>query len=633
MKRLCAVAVFAVLSVSLPAYSSEPDVIAIPKIMRDGRVIDVWHRKGLMPEDTKTRGFPLKPEKLLLKSGTIRREGAMPLTCDIIFERDVPVMLRDGVVIYADVFRPNDDEKHPAIMAWSPYGKEIGGQHLDDVPGRSGVPLNATSGLEKFEAPDPAYWVKHGYVIINPDSRGANNSGGYLNYWGSENSRDGYDVIEWAASQDWCSGKIAMSGNSWLAVSQWFIAGERPPHLTAIAPWEGFSDHFRETSHRGGIPTPAFPEIIFQTFASRTLIEDQPRMIITHTLIDSYWNDKIPMLENIDIPAYVVASYTNPVHTLGTFEGFNRISSREKWLRVHDTNEWQDYYTPENVEDLRRFFDHYMKGIDNGWENTPRVRVSVLDPGHENIVNREESSFPIERTKYTKLYLSKGGKLSLAPQASSDKISYKTDSENSSVNFVMTFNEDTELTGYMKLHMFVEADGADDIDLSLTVMKIDSDGQPMKDTKSGQVIQASGQLRVSHRELDAELSTEYNPVLKSDHEDLLKEGEIAEVNVGIWPMGMIYHKGESLRLSISAWKPVDGGVPVFGSAVISVPSEGYTFEPGSEPSMIVVGGYKGGLKDSSVTVKTPESRNKGTHIIHFGGEYDSYLLVPVIPEK
>ena len=339
------------------------------------------------------------------------------------------------------------------------------------------------------------------------------------------------------------------------------------------------------------------------------------------------------MLENIDIPAYVVASYTNPVHTHGTFEGFRRIKSREKWLRVHDSNEWLDYYTPENVEDLRKFFDHYLKGINNGWENTPRIRLSVLDPGHENVINREESSFPLERTQYTKLYLCDGGKLSTAFQETSAAASYSVNAEDPSVNFVMTFDDDTELTGYMKLHVFVEADGSDDMDLSVTAEKINAQGIPMKDTKSGQAIRASGLLRVSHRELDPERSTEYDPVLKSDHEDLLRAGEIAEADIGIWPMGMIFHKGESLKLSISAWRPISGGVPEFGSAVISVPAEGYTFESGTAPEMIAAGGYTEGLKVSSSTVRPPESRNRGTHIIHFGGKYSSYLLVPVIPAK
>lgn len=225
----------------------------------EGNEIKAFLRKALPVTADRVRYQGFNPHTEILKKGTIRREGSKPLECDIIFERDVPVKLRDGVTIYTDIFRPVDASDCPAIVVWSPYGKEIGGQQLDDVPHRSGVPLNATSGLEKFEGPDPAYWVKHGYAIINPDKRGAYNSEGDLLYWGHEDALDGCDVIEWVAQQPWSNGKVGMSGNSWLAVSQWFIAAENPEHLTAIAPWEGFSDHFRESSNRGGIPISDVP--------------------------------------------------------------------------------------------------------------------------------------------------------------------------------------------------------------------------------------------------------------------------------------------------------------------------------------------------------------------------------------
>lgn len=330
----------------------------------DGKAFNVLLRKALPVNAPRVRYPGFKQETFILKAGSIRREGTMPLPCDILLERDVPVKMRDGVTIYADVFRPVNGESCPAILAWSPYGKEVGGQMLDDVPMRSGVAKNATSGLEKFEGPDPAYWVAHGYAVVNPDKRGAYMSEGNLLYWGHEDALDGCDMIEWIASQKWCNGKVGMSGNSWLTVSQWFIAAERPKHLAAIAPWEGFSDHYRESSHRGGIPMPEFPEMIAETFSSaHGMLEDQPRMIVEHPFMCDYWRDKAARLENITIPAYVVASYTNSVHTHGTFAGYRRISSKEKWLRVHDTNEWFDYYTPENVEDLRRFFDHYLKTL------------------------------------------------------------------------------------------------------------------------------------------------------------------------------------------------------------------------------------------------------------------------------
>ncbi|MBE6093485.1 MAG: CocE/NonD family hydrolase, partial [Selenomonas ruminantium] len=527
-----------------------------------------------------------------------------------------------------------DEEKHPAIMAWSPYGKEIGGQWLDDVPGRAGVPQAATSGLEKFEAPDPAYWVAQGYVIINPDSRGAYHSEGNLNYWGSQNSKDGYDTIEWAAKQPWSNGKIGMSGNSWLTVSQWFIAGEQPPHLAAIAPWEGFVDHFRETANRGGIPNPVFPEGIFETFASKNYIEDQPRMVVTHTLLDAYWQDKIAKLQNIHIPAYVVASFTNPVHTHGTFAGFRQIPSKDKWLRVHNTNEWADYYQPEHVEDLRKFFDHYLKGVANDWEKTPRVRLSVLDPGHKDVVDRVEQEFPLARTQYKKLYLTGQKTLAGANEAQEQTISYDTQAEQPAVNFVLNFDQDTELTGYMNLHTYVEADGSDDMELQVTVQKLDKDGKVITDPITHMPVFSEGYLRVSQRALDEEKSTPAEPVLKHTHEDLLKKGEIVPVDIGIWPMGMKYHAGEKLQLTIAAYQPPKAdSVPPFGIAKIVVPAEGYTFMPGEKPVMKTLGGNHTEIAHPERTVKAPATRNKGKHIIHVGGKYDSYLLVPVVPEK
>lgn len=609
------------------------DTVVIPQKMGSGETVEVYYRKGNPLKAPKVRAVEFKQETLLLKKGTIRREGTMPLPCDILMEKDVPVTLRDGTVIYTDIFRPADEGRHPALLAWSPYGKELGGQMLDDVPMRAGVRLGATSGLEKFEGPDPAYWVNHGYVIINPDSRGAYYSEGNLNYWGTQNSQDGYDTIEWAAAQPWSNGKIGMSGNSWLTVSQWFIAGEQPPHLAAIAPWEGFVDHFRETANRGGIPNPVFPEAIFDTFASQNLMEDQPRMVVTHTLLDAYWQDKIARLDNIRMPAYVVASYTNPVHTHGTFAGFREISSRDKWLRVHNTQEWFDYYTPANVEDLRKFFDHYLLGADNGWEATPRVRLSVLDPGHEDVVNRVEQEFPLARTEYKKLYLAGEGKLSEQPLEREGTVAYETNSADAATSFVMTFDKDTELTGYMKLHMYVEADGADDMELQVQVEKLDAQGRPIPDKVTRMPITAEGYLRVSQRALDEEKSTEAEPVLKHAREELLKKGEIVPVEIPIWPMGMKYHAGEKIRLTVRAYNPPSADtVPAFGSAKITVPKEGYTYEPGQKTEMITLGGLDG-KKWVKNTVKAPKSRNKGRHIIHLGGRYESYLQVPVVPEK
>lgn len=598
-----------------------------------GREMKVPLRKALPVDAPRVRYPGFNPDTLILKAGSVRREGAMPLPCDILLERDVPIRLRDGVTIYADVFRPVGDEACPALLAWSPYGKEIGGQMLDDVPMRSGVPLSATSGLEKFEGPDPAYWVAHGYAIVNPDKRGAYMSEGNLLYWGHEDALDGCDVIDWIASQKWSNGKVGMTGNSWLTVSQWFIAAERPEHLAAIAPWEGFCDHYRESGTRGGIPAPEFPEMIAETFASaHGMLEDQPRMIVERPFMCDYWEDKAARVENIEIPAYVVASYTNSVHTHGSFAGFRRMASKEKWLRVHNTSEWFDYYTPENVEDLRRFFDHYLKGIDNGWEQTPRVRLSVLNPGGTDIVGRAEEDFPLARTQYHKLYLSAADSALLTSLPADQAVSeYQSDSARHEVTYRYRMERPTEITGYMKLHLWVSAPDHDDMDLAVRVEKLSRDGLPLPD-RTGNLIAATGLMRVSMRQLDEARSTEAEPYYTFTTEQKLKPGEIVPVEIEIWPMGLYFDEGEILQLTVGAYQPANAAIP-FGSASISVPRDGFTYMPGQPVEMMTVGGNATQCADPAEVVVSPATHNAGRHRIYTGGEYDSYLYVPVIPDN
>lgn len=598
-----------------------------------GREMKVPLRKALPVDAPRVRYPGFNPDTLILKAGSVRREGAMPLPCDILLERDVPIRLRDGVTIYADVFRPVGDEACPALLAWSPYGKEIGGQMLDDVPMRSGVPLSATSGLEKFEGPDPAYWVAHGYAIVNPDKRGAYMSEGNLLYWGHEDALDGCDVIDWIASQKWSNGKVGMTGNSWLTVSQWFIAAERPEHLAAIAPWEGFCDHYRESGTRGGIPAPEFPEMIAETFASaHGMLENQPRMIVERPFMCDYWEDKAARVENIEIPAYVVASYTNSVHTHGSFAGFRRMASKEKWLRVHNTSEWFDYYTPENVEDLRRFFDHYLKGIDNGWEQTPRVRLSVLNPGGTDIVGRAEEDFPLARTQYHKLYLSAADSALLTSLPADQAVSeYQSDSARHEVTYRYRMERPTEITGYMKLHLWVSAPDHDDMDLAVRVEKLSRDGQPLPD-RTGNLIAATGLMRVSMRQLDEARSTETEPYYTFTTEQKLKPGEIVPVEIEIWPMGLYFDEGEILQLTVGAYQPANAAIP-FGSASISVPRDGFTYMPGQPVEMMTVGGNATQCADPAEVVVSPATHNAGRHRIYTGGEYDSYLYVPVIPDN
>jgi uncharacterized protein len=604
--------------------------VQVPTKVYGDDAYPVWYRRPLPLDAPTARYYGTKSETLLLNKGEIRREGALPLTCDIALDRDVEVTMRDGTVMLTDVFRPVDAGSYPAIVSWSPYGKVVGGQWVDDLPNRSGVPRDAVSDLMKFEGADPAFWVAQGYVVLNPDSRGAYASGGNIGFWGRQLAEDGYDFIEWAAGQDWSNGKIGMAGNSWLAASQWFIAAEQPPHLAAIAPWEGLSDVMRDSSIRGGIPMLTFQELIIKSFAGENLVEDMPRMTVAEQCDTVYWQDKAAELERVTVPAYVVASYDNMAHTHGTFDAFRRLSSTDKWLRVHNTMEWPDFYRPENTAELLSFFDHYLRDHANGWKDTPRVRISVIDPGGTDDVNRVVDEWPPTGYPHQKLFLTADSTLVTTTAQHQQTIRYPV--EGGAAIFRTTFDHEAEVVGYLKLRLWVQAEGTDDLDLLALVSKLDAQGNPTThDLGTGEVSPffASGLQRASRRALDPIRSTDSEPFLSMAAERRLSAGEIVPLDIAIWPTGLRLHAGETLQLMVLPFQmpPLD---MAFGSARISLPVDSFTFVPDESVELQTQGGGPETVP-SWVAEQTVSDapRNVGTHVLHMGGEYDSHLLVPL----
>ncbi|MDJ0376421.1 CocE/NonD family hydrolase [Cryobacterium sp. PH31-L1] len=534
--------------------------------------------------------------------------AAIPV--DIVLEKDVAVQLRDGVTIHVDIFRPAGAEKVPVIVAWSPYGKGQGtSMSVMGVFGLVGLSNGIVSGLEKFEGPDPAYWCAQGYAICNPDIRGVVDSDGNSVVWDRQEGRDCYDLIEWLAEQAWCSGKVGMSGTSYLAVAQWFTAAEQPPHLAAINPWEGVSDVYRDLVLRGGMPDTGFAGMLQNgSFFGKNQKEDILAEAERYPLMTELWENKIPDFAKITVPAYVVASYSNTLHTAGTFRAWRRMASTDKWMRVHNSQEWPDYYDEANREDLRRFFGHFLKEENNGWELTPRVRYSVLDLEGGDRVNLTADTFPPADVTLTRYYLN-GRSRALTTEAPLDQASatYNVAATANAVSFITRFAEETVLVGYPKVHLWVEAQGSDDMDLFVLVQKLDAFGTPLQAftvpnqsamahdlTDHGATILrykgSDGRLRASARHLDATLATDDVPAHSFDRTEKLTPGEIVELQIDLLPIGLAFHPGEQLRFVISARNLLG------------------TMMPG-------IAEYVGA--------------NAGQHIIHTGGEHASYLQLPV----
>ncbi|MFJ6531757.1 CocE/NonD family hydrolase [Microbacterium sp. NPDC091662] len=550
------------------------------------------------------------PGTRVLEAGYQIAPQFRPLPVDVVFEKDVAVQLRDGVTIYIDVLRPVGSETVPVILGWSPYGKAQGtSMSVMGVFGLVGLPDSIVSGLEKFEGPDPAYWCARGYAVCNPDIRGVVDSEGDSVLWDRQDGRDAYDLIEWLAEQEWCNGRVGMTGTSYLAVSQWFAAAEQPPHLAAINPWEGVSDVYRDLVLRGGMPDTGFARQLQEgSFFGKNRKEDILAEVDAHPLFDALWSEKVPEFDRITVPAYIVASYSNTLHTAGTFRAWRRIASEQKWLRIHNGQEWPDYYDEDNVEDLRRLFDHYLKGIDNGWESTPRVRYAVLDLAGGDRVNEPADEFPPTDAVSTKLYLdARTRRLTPETPVDASTVAYDVDKNPNAASFLLRFDDVTELVGYPKAHLFVEARDADDMDLFVLIQKLDAYGTPLQQftvpnqsamahdlTDHGATILkykgSDARLRVSARHLDETLTTDDVPAHSFDRVEKLSPGEIVEIELDLLPLGLAFAAGDQLRFIVSARNLLG------------------TLMPGIEEYVPV---------------------NQGAHVIHTGADHASYLQVPM----
>lgn len=523
----------------------------------------------------------------------------------MLIERNVRIPMRDGIGVYCDVFRPVDERPAPVLIGWTPFGK-----HDPIRPERyvnCGIEPHHTSRYTAFEAPDPVYWVANGYAVIIVDVRGLWYSPGDATYASPEQAEDLYDAIEWAGVRGWSNGKVGLSGVSYLTVMQWRVAELHPPHLAAINPWEGWTDIYREVAYHGGIPESWFwPQFLPKRWCVGTgKVEDLPAEARAHPLDDAYWETKRAKLSKITTPAFIVASWSDHgLHTRGTLEGYKQILSENKWLDVHASKKWAHYYQPESLRRAKAFFDHFLKGEANEIGSWPKVRI-VVRGGDGNDIQVEEKEWPIARTRYTRLHLDLDSNvLGLEPAATESQASYdpvfREGSEPGRVELGYVFPQTTDLIGHMKLRLWVSAADADDMDLFVGIRKYDAAGRQQFFTYFAQFDDgpaALGWLRVSHRELDPDRSTDFQPILRHRREQKLSPGEIVPVDIEIWPSSTRFEAGSQLRLVVQ------------GSDINKYP------------------------KSVTVYARHEETVNRGTHVIHAGGRYDSHLLVPVVPPQ
>ncbi len=296
---------------------------------------------------------------------------------------------------------------------------------------------------------------------------------------------------------------MATSGVSYFAISQWRVAELNPPHLKAIIPWEGLTDIYRDAIYHGGVEEKGFIRGWYGKVSKGKRAGSSPEDFIKGVQENILYNDfymrRTPDLSKINVPAFIVSSWSDHgLHSRGTIEGYKGISSEDKWLYIHGIKKWEFFYSEKGIAEQKRFLDYYLKGIDTGMKDVPRVRYAVREKYYvEDYQDAED--YPLKNINRVKLYLDNEAK------SLTDKKVKETSKKTSSkkTKFTYTFTEDTTLVGGMTLKTYVATSKSDDADLFVGIEKLDENGKKVmfqgNDTSKGHV--ASGWLRVSQRKV------------------------------------------------------------------------------------------------------------------------------------
>ncbi len=564
---------------------------------------------------------------------------------------DVPIQMKDGLLLRVDLFRPVSDGQYPVILSHGPYAKGLsfqeGFKSMWDrmVAAHPDVPAGSSNQYQNWEVVDPEKWVPDGYVCIRVDSRGSGRSPGRMEVWSPQEAGDFYECIEWAGVQPWSNGKVGLSGISYYAMNQWQVASLQPPHLAAICVWEGAADFYRDVYRHGGIvnmmPLRWYPRQVCSvqhgvgTRGARsvvtgelvagpeTLNDDELAQnrgsleddVLAHPLDDEYYQSRSPQWDKVTVPLLSANNWGGQgLHPRGNTEGYTRAASKQKWLECHGLAHWPHFYTDYGRLLQKKFFDYFLKGEQNGWDKQPPVQLQVRHPG-EKFIERHETAWPLARTQWTKFYLepiSKG--LQRVASAQPTSLAYATTSDG------ITFStpplpQPLEITGPVACKLFVSSATRDaDIFAILRVydpqgIEVTFQGALDPRTPVGQ-----GWLRASQRKLDPVLSKPYRPYHAHDEIQPLNPGEVYELDVEIWPTCIVVPAGYRVALTVRGKDYAFDGPPVV------IPNAFYPFT-GVGPFF------------HTHPQDRPAEIFETTNTLHFDAEWQPYLLLPIIPAK
>lgn len=507
---------------------------------------------------------------------------------DVRHDVDVAVPVRGGISLLADVHRPAAEGRYPALVAASPYPRQI-------------QDLGAPMGF--IEAGVTDFWVPRGYVHVIANVRGTGGSGGDFGFFDADERRDMHDLVEWAAAQPWCDGNVGMIGISYFAMTQLEAAVERPPHLRAIFPVAVTADLFEASSHHGlvssafvtpflsmmgltnargddfwrSLPLQAARKVLtlpplhrrFGTMngeAAVTMMHQLLKLphdphpwdelwldvVVNHPVRDEWWDERDlrPLLKDIDVPVYLGCDWENvPLHLPSTFIAWKALSYNENVQmgmldRYGLTWPWESLH----VEALA-WYDHWLKGRDTGILDGDRVRYAL--PGAEGWHGSASWPPPAEPREFA---LRADGTLDAEEGAPGTRDLMVLGAGTGRVRAsaidppaLLTWTtaplpDDLDVVGEMEVRLVASATAADTAWL-LTLRDVAPDGEVTDVT--------AGWLRASLREVDDDASRPGAPVLPCRTPLAVPIGVDVEYRIPLVPNARRFAEGHRIQLVLA----------------------------------------------------------------------------------
>ena len=515
---------------------------------------------------------------------------------------DVRIEMEDGAVLRADVFRPAEPGRYPVLLSHGVYGKGLPVERFrhrlhtlaESLPENVLVPdvadvVNegsnavADDDYRVWEVVDPAEWVPHGYVCVRVDSRGSGASPGRLDPLSPREMRDYAACVEWAGTQAWSNGRVGLCGKSYYAMSQWLVAALQPPHLAALCVWHGWSDWYRDATRHGGIlyqfwekfwyPQLALPVQYGreagtnphsgraitgeQTFDAATLADNRADLVNdlrTHAFEDEYYRERTPRLDQVNVPVLATDDWSDQdLHLRGTIHGFLNAASPNKWLEIHAGGQFDDTAA---VELQRRFLDFHLKGTESGWREQPRVQLAIRHVADGTVVRKipeilNASEWPIPGTEWRSWYLDfRQNLLTAEPSGIVSQSAYTAEGPGMTLHTAPS-SEAVTIAGPLSATLWISSSTAD-ADLFLVLDAVDGSGNAveLRDHRGGITPVSVGWLRASHRAIDPERSTPWQPFHTHHASEPLRAGQVYEMRIEMRPTGLYLPAGYRLRLSI-----------------------------------------------------------------------------------